>query len=101
MRLIAVWLRPVALAISRVDQCVAALGLLSSVRTITCSICASDSLRGCPGRGSSSRPSTPASPKRCHHFRTVAGHTFSSAAMPATEPPSTARTTTHDRSASA
>ncbi len=71
MRLMAVWLMPVAPAIVRVDQWVAAGGLLSSVRTITCSICASLSLRGCPGRGSSSKPSNPCSSNLCHHLQTV------------------------------
>jgi hypothetical protein len=45
--------------IVRVDQCVAPFGLLSSVRTRTRSISASPSLRGWPGRASSSRPSGP------------------------------------------
>jgi hypothetical protein len=53
------------------------------------------------GTGSSSKPSTSASPKRCHHFLTVAAQTLNSAAISATESPSTARTTILDRSASA
>src|SRR5271166_1795524 len=68
MRLTAVWLMPLALAISRVDQCVAALGLDSRVRVRTRSTSASAILRGCPGRGSSSSPSTPESRNRRHHF---------------------------------
>jgi len=71
MRLIAVWFTPVACAIVRVDQWVAAGGLLSSVRTITSSICASLSLRGCPGRDSSSSPSNPRSSNLRHHLLTV------------------------------
>jgi hypothetical protein len=101
MRLIAVWLRPVAWAIERVDQCVAAPGWLSNVRTITCSICASESLRGWPGRGSSSRPSTPASPKRCHHFLTVCRQIFSSDAIAAGLAPVEARKTIRERTAKA
>ena len=46
MRLMVDWLSPHALAMSRVDQCVAPSGLLSSVRTITRSMSASPSLRG-------------------------------------------------------
>lgn len=46
IRLIAVWFRPMARAIKRVDQCVASVGLLSSVRAITASTCASLILRG-------------------------------------------------------
>jgi hypothetical protein len=61
MRLIVDWLSSVALAMSRVDQCVAASGWLSSVRVSTFSTCRSLSLRGVPGRGSSSSPSRPPS----------------------------------------
>jgi hypothetical protein len=61
VRLIVDWLSPVALAMARVDQCVAASGWLSSVRVSTFPTCRSLSLRGVPGRGSSSSPSRPPS----------------------------------------
>ena len=53
MRLIGHRLSPVALAKPRVLQCVCAGGVLSRVRITTCSTCASLTLRGAPGRGSS------------------------------------------------
>jgi hypothetical protein len=53
MRLTVDWLRPPALPMPRVDQCVAAWGWLSSVRVKTRSTCLSLSLRGVSGRGSS------------------------------------------------
>src|ERR1039457_3058636 len=56
----AVWFRPAARAIDRVDQCVSRFGgLRSSVFTITSSACSSVIFRGCPGRGSSPSPSSP------------------------------------------
>ena len=60
-----------AWAIERVDQWVAAAGLLSRVRVRTASTWASLILRGCPGRGSSSNPSTPCATKRSRHLLTV------------------------------
>jgi hypothetical protein len=71
MRLMAVWLRPVAWAMERVDQCVASAALLSSVRAITASTCASVILRGWPGRGSSNNPSTPRERNLSRHLLTV------------------------------
>jgi hypothetical protein len=56
MRLIALWLIPVALAIERVDQCVAPAGCPSSVLTVTRSTSASLIERGFPGRSSSWQP---------------------------------------------
>ena len=47
---------PTSRAIERVDQCVASLGVVSSVLTITSSTWSSVIVRGCPGRGSSSQP---------------------------------------------
>lgn len=61
-------LRPLALASERVDQCVASGGTDSSVKAHTRSTSASLSLRGVPGRGSSSRPSSLFSKKRCRHL---------------------------------
>src|SRR5436305_525370 len=63
MRLIAVWLIPVAAAIERVDQWVASLGCSSRVLTITRSTSESLICRGLPGLGSSWRPSRPRSAK--------------------------------------
>ena len=50
MRLMLLWLRPVAWARERVDQCVAACGWLSKVRASTRSTAASLRRRGVPGR---------------------------------------------------
>ena len=61
-----------SLARSRVDQCVASVGLSSSVRTITASTSSSLIERGAPGRGSSGSPSRPRSMNRLRHFTTVA-----------------------------
>jgi len=47
------WLIPVALAMSRVDQWVASLGLSVRVLTTSASMSSSPNLRGTPGRGSS------------------------------------------------
>jgi hypothetical protein len=58
MRCTAVWLTPTSAAIERVDQCVASLGVVSGVLTITSSTLASLILRGRPGRGSSVNPSS-------------------------------------------
>jgi hypothetical protein len=68
---------PAARAIVRVLQCVAARGRLSSVRTMTLSTFASSIVRGAPGRGSSSSPSTPPSTKRRRHLPTVCAVTRS------------------------
>jgi hypothetical protein len=58
------------LAVERVDQWVASMGLLSRVRAMTASTGASLILRGWPRRGSSSRPSTPRATKRSRHLLT-------------------------------
>lgn len=50
-RLIVMWLRPTFWAISRVLQCVAPLGVDSSVFVITRSICSSSISRGRPATG--------------------------------------------------
>jgi len=59
---------PLCRAIRRELQCVAPLGVLSSVRTITASTCSSVILRGTPGFGSSYRPSTPRAMNRRRHL---------------------------------
>ena len=66
---------PVWAAIERVDQRVASGGVRSKVATITRSMSASLTVRGAPGRGSSSRPSSPAWIKRARHLPTVWGVT--------------------------
>ncbi len=71
MRLMLDGLSPRVLAISRVDQCMAVSGWLSSVRAKTNSTCLSLSLREVPGRGSSSRPPHPAARKRRRHLPTA------------------------------
>ena len=72
MRSTADWVSPTSRAIERVDQCVASFGVVSSVRTITSSTCSSVIVRGRPGRGSSSTPSSRCSAKRERHLRAVA-----------------------------
>ena len=52
----------------RTLHCVASRGFVSSVCTRIRSTSASRILRGAPGRGSSSRPSSRWSMKRCRHF---------------------------------
>jgi hypothetical protein len=55
MRCTADCVRPTSAAIDRVNQCVASLGVLSSVLTTTSSTCSSVTVRGWPGRGSAVR----------------------------------------------
>ena len=75
IRQTALWLRPVAVAIARLLQCVASSGRVSKVRVTTCSTCASVIRRGAPGRGSSSKPSSRCCRKRCRHLLTICGVT--------------------------
>ena len=72
---------PTALAIDRVDQCVASAGADSKVSTMTSSTAASPMVRGGPGRGSSQSPSRRRSANRERHFDTVAGWHPSPAAI--------------------
>ena len=72
MRLIVARLRPLACAIERVLHCVAPRGSDSSVRVTTRSTSASLTVRGVPGRGSSSKPSQPSRRNRRRHLPTVA-----------------------------
>jgi hypothetical protein len=101
MRLIAVWLIPVARAIKRVDQWVASGGCCSSVLTITHSISSSPIDRGLPGRGSSCNPSRPQRAKRPRHLPTVDLLQPSRAAISLLCSPSAAASTIRQRSASA
>ena len=72
MRLTVAALKPHALAIERVLQCVASRGSDSRVLTTTRSTSSSPIVRGAPGRGSSSKPSQPAPRNRRRHLPTVA-----------------------------
>ena len=101
MRWTAVWLRPTSAAIERVDQCVASLGVLSRVLTITSSSLASVILRGCPGRGSSAEPSKRCTAKRLRHLRTELTAIPRSRAISLLFGPSAAASTIRDRNASA
>jgi hypothetical protein len=81
IRLMAVWLMPVARAIDRVDQWVSWRGGGSSrVLVITCSTCSSVMVRGRPGRGSSDRPSSRWRTNRPRHLVTVWGQTLNCSA---------------------
>src|SRR3954452_25325157 len=101
MRCTAVWLRPTSAAIERVDQCVASFGVVSSVLTITSSTLASLIFLGCPGRGSSVKPSKRCSAKRLRHLRTELTATPRSRAISLLFGPSAAASTIRDRNASA
>jgi hypothetical protein len=101
IRLIVLWLIPVAAAIERVDQCVALAGCSSSVFTITRSTSASVIERGLPGRGSSCSPSIPRCAKRPRHLPTVEGLQPNAAAISVLDLPSAAASTTRQRNANA
>jgi len=101
IRLIALWLIPVAAAIDRVDQCVASVGCSSSVLTITRSTSSSLIDRGFPGRGSSCSPSKPRRANRPRHLPTVEPVQPNSAAISVLDRPSAAAKTTRHRNASA
>jgi hypothetical protein len=93
--------RPSSAASERVDQCVASLGVVSSVRTITCSTCASVTVRGLPGRGSSSRPSKRSAANRERHRAAVPRETESCSAISLLLNPAAAASTIRARCASA
>jgi hypothetical protein len=88
---------PTVLARSRVDQCVASMGLSSSVRTITASTSASLIERGAPGRGSSTRPSRRRARNRLRHLTTVAWFTPTRSATALFDIPSAANNTIRAR----
>jgi hypothetical protein len=93
--------RPTSAAIERVDQCVASLGVVSKVLTITSSTRASVTVRGRPGRGSSTRPSSRCAAKRARHLVTIGRVTPSRSAISVFFRPSAASSTIRDRCASA
>ena len=101
MRPIVEGLKPEARAIERRLQCVAPRGSDSRVRTTTRSTASSDTLRGVPGRGSSSKPAQPARRKRRRHLPTVARVTPSSLATATSLPPRALRRTMRALRASA
>ena len=92
---------PTSAAIERVDQCVASLGALSRVLVITSSTCASVTVRGRPGRGSSTRPSSRSASNRRRHFATVLRCTPRRSATSPVRSPSATSNTILDRCASA
>jgi hypothetical protein len=71
---------PDRLAIDARDQCVASLGVSSSVATTTASTCSSVIVRGAPERGSSTSPSNRRATNRDRHLPTVGSDTPSSLA---------------------
>ena len=102
IRCTADWVRPTSAAIERVDQCVASLGVVSSVLTITSSTLASVIVRGCPGRGSSVSPSKRCSANRLRHLRhRVALRPRVARRSRCCSSPSAASNTIRERSASA
>jgi hypothetical protein len=84
---------PRCAAIARVDQCVASRGAVSSVAVISASTCVSDTVRGRPGRGSSSSPSRRCPANRLRQVVTVLRANPSRTAISVFEPPSAAANT--------
>jgi hypothetical protein len=99
IRLIADWDMPVVLAIDRVDQCVASSGFSCSVLTTTTSTSSSVTVRGDPGRGSSTSPSSRLATNRLRHLPTVASATPRRAATSRLVGPSAQASTIFDRNA--
>ena len=91
---------PATFAICRVLQCVQPCGVVSSVRVTISSTFASPILRGAPGRGSSSSPSSLLLRKRALHLHPVASHRPSSRATSWLSFPSAHARTMRARSAS-
>jgi hypothetical protein len=94
-------LRPTSRAIERVDQCVASVGVVSSVLTITSSTRSSVTARGRPGRGSSTSPSRRCSANRERHLATIDRSTPSRSAISVFLRPSAANSTILERCANA
>ena len=113
--LLAVWLQPegapdavhrrcvspTSVAIERVDQCVASPGVVCSVLTITSSTLSSLIVRGRPGRGSSSRPSSRWAANRDRHVIAILRDTPSRSAISVFFMPSATSNTICARCASA
>ena len=92
-------LSPECAAIDVRDQCVASRGVDSRVSTTTCSTCSSPMLRGAPGRGSSTNPSSRSVTNRERHLPTVGRETRSSAATSVLLAPAAQASTIRERSA--
>ena len=90
--------KPAALAIERIDQCVASLGVERSVRSITAATWSSSIVRGLPGRASSKSPSMRSFRNRRRHLPTVCSWTPSSLATDLLGTPSAHRRITRQRS---
>jgi hypothetical protein len=88
---------PSSAANDRVDQCVASRGVVSSVAVITASTCSSATVRGRPGRGSSSRPSSRWATNRVRHFRALLMWMSSLSAIAVLLIPSAAANTIRER----
>src|SRR3954452_14594898 len=93
--------RPRSAANERVDQCVASVGVVSNVRVITASTCSSETVRGRPGRGSSSNPSSRLATNRERHLRALLTSISSWAAIAVFPSPSAAASTIRERIANA
>ena len=94
-------LSPHTRAIERVLQCVASRGIDSRVVVTTRSTSASDTVRGVPGRASSSKPSQPDWRNRRRHFPTVTRVVPNSAATAKSLFPAALASTIRARRASA
>ena len=90
---------PSSVASDRVDQCVAVGGTVSNVRVITASTCSSVTVRGRPGRGSSSSPSNRSATNRDRHLRALATAIPNSCAIAVFDNPSAAANTIRERTA--
>ena len=97
MREIADWESPSSRASERVEGWVASAGVLSRVRTITSSTWASLIVRGRPGRGSSTRPSSRSAAKRARHLAAMPRVTPSRPAICVLFRPSAASRTIRER----
>ena len=83
----------------RNDQCVAPAGGISSVRRMVSAIASSPILRGVPGLGSSSSPSSRCSAKRRRHLPTVFASASTSAQIALFSSPAAAASTIRARRA--
>lgn len=92
-------LSPHSAAINARDQCVASAGCRSSVATSTSSIRSSPMVRGPPGRGSSTNPSSPRSTNRDRHLPTVGRETPNRCATSVFDAPEAHSSTIRDRNA--
>jgi hypothetical protein len=82
-------------------QCVASLGVLSSVLTMTASMCASSIVRGAPERGASRSPSIRCPMNRWRQLPTVSLSILSRVATSRFSPPCVQARTIRARNASA